>query len=105
MSLPVIRVQNVTQRFRLIQERPDSIRELFARAFRHNSSYHDFDAIQNVTFDVQQGEMVGIVGRNGSGKSTLLKVVAGVYKPTFGTVEVKGTLAPLLNWGRAFTVN
>src|SRR5437764_1461525 len=102
MSSPVIRVQNVTQRFRLIQERPDSIRELFAKAFRHNSQFHDFDAIQKVTFDVHQGEMVGIVGRNGSGKSTLLKVVAGVYKPTFGSVEVKGTLAPLIELGAGF---
>jgi len=102
MSSPVIKVQNITQRFRLIQERPDSIRELFARAFRHNSQYHDFDAIQNVSFDVHQGEMVGIVGRNGSGKSTLLKVVAGVYKPTFGSVEVHGTLAPLIELGAGF---
>src|SRR5438270_3692288 len=102
MSSPVIRVQNVTQRFRLIQERPDSLRELFAKAFRHNAQYHDFDAIQNVSFDVHQGEMVGIVGRNGSGKSTLLKVVAGVYKPTFGSVEVRGTLAPLIELGAGF---
>jgi lipopolysaccharide transport system ATP-binding protein len=102
MSSPVIRVQNVTQRFRLIQERPDSLRELFSKAFRHNSQYHDFDALQNVTFDVREGEMVGIVGRNGSGKSTLLKVVAGVYKPTFGSVEVKGTLAPLIELGAGF---
>src|SRR3954451_12754349 len=102
MSSPAIRIQNVTQRFRLIQERPDSLRELFAKAFRHNSQYHDFDALQDVTFDVHKGEMVGIVGRNGSGKSTLLKVVAGVYKPTFGNVEVKGTLAPLIELGAGF---
>src|SRR3954451_6781079 len=102
MSSPAIRIQNVTQRFRLIQERPDSLRELFSKAFRHNAQYHDFDAIQNVTFDVHEGEMVGIVGRNGSGKSTLLKVVAGVYKPTFGSVEVKGTLAPLIELGAGF---
>jgi lipopolysaccharide transport system ATP-binding protein len=99
MSSPVIRVQNVTQRFRLIQERPDSLRELFAKAFRHNAQYHDFDALQNVSFDVHEGEMVGIVGRNGSGKSTLLKVVAGVYKPSFGSVEVRGSLAPLIELG------
>jgi lipopolysaccharide transport system ATP-binding protein len=102
MSSPVIRVQNVTQRFRLIQERPDSLRELFAKAFRHNAQYHDFDALQNVSFDVHEGEMVGIVGRNGSGKSTLLKVVAGVYKPSFGSVEVRGSLAPLIELGAGF---
>src|SRR3954453_6149564 len=102
MKPAVIRVQGVTQRFRLIQERPDTLRELFAKFFRHQTHYHDFDAVQNVSFDVQQGEMVGIVGRNGSGKSTLLKIIAGVYQPTAGQVEVNGSIAPLIELGAGF---
>jgi lipopolysaccharide transport system ATP-binding protein len=102
MKPAVIRVQGVTQRFRLIQERPDTLRELFAKFFRHQTHYHDFDAVQNVSFDVQQGEMVGIVGRNGSGKSTLLKIIAGVYQPTAGRVEVNGSIAPLIELGAGF---
>jgi ABC-type polysaccharide/polyol phosphate transport system ATPase subunit len=102
MKSPVIRVENVTQRFRLIQERPDSLRELFTKFFRHKSEFHNFEAVQNVSFDVHQGEVVGLVGRNGSGKSTLLKIIAGVYKPTCGRVEVHGSLAPLIELGAGF---
>jgi ABC-type polysaccharide/polyol phosphate transport system ATPase subunit len=99
---PVIRVENVTQRFRVIQERPDTLRELFSKLFRRQSSYHDFEAVRNVSFEVPRGQMLGIIGRNGSGKSTLLKIIAGVYQPTRGSVMVKGSLAPLIELGAGF---
>jgi len=98
----VIRVENVSQKFRLIQERPDSLRELFTKFFRHTSSIHDFEAVKNVSFQVCQGEMVALIGRNGSGKSTLLKIVSGVYTPSAGRVDVKGTIAPLIELGAGF---
>lgn len=102
-SNPVaIRLEGVTQRYRVISERPDTIRELFARFLRHKTSFHDFDALQNVSFSVRRGEVVGIIGRNGSGKSTTLKIVAGVYRPTAGRVEVNGTVAPLIELGAGF---
>jgi ABC-type polysaccharide/polyol phosphate transport system ATPase subunit len=97
-----IRVENVTQRFRMIQERPDSIRELFTKFFRHRTTVHDFDAVKNVSFTVSKGEMLGLVGRNGSGKSTLLKIIAGVYRPTSGRVQVNGSIAPLIELGAGF---
>ena len=97
-----IRLENVTQRFRVIQERPDTLRELFSKFFRHQSSYHDFEAVKNASFEVPQGQMLGLIGRNGSGKSTLLKIVAGVYRPTAGRVEVTGTVAPLIELGAGF---
>jgi ABC-type polysaccharide/polyol phosphate transport system ATPase subunit len=99
---PVIRLVNVTQRFRVIHERPDTVRELFSRFFRHNASFHDFEAVKNVSLEVPRGQTLGIIGRNGSGKSTLLKIIAGVYKPSNGTVEVNGTLAPLIELGAGF---
>jgi ABC-type polysaccharide/polyol phosphate transport system ATPase subunit len=99
---PVIRLENVTQRFRVIHERPDTVRELFSKIFRHRSSYHDFEAVKNVSFDVPHGQAVGIIGRNGSGKSTLLKIIAGVYRPSKGTVTVNGSLAPLIELGAGF---
>jgi ABC-type polysaccharide/polyol phosphate transport system ATPase subunit len=100
-SIP-IRLENITQRFRVIQERPDTLRELFSTFFRHESTYHDFDAVKDVSFDVSQGQMLGLIGRNGSGKSTLLKIIAGVYRPTTGTVQVKGSVAPLIELGAGF---
>jgi ABC-type polysaccharide/polyol phosphate transport system ATPase subunit len=95
----VVRVENVTQRFRVIQERPDSVRELFAKFFRKKVKYHDFDAVKDASLSVRNGEVVGIVGRNGSGKSTLLKVIAGVYRPSAGRVTVTGSIAPLIELG------
>jgi len=101
-NAPVIRLENVTQRFRVIQERPDTVRELFSKLFRRQSSFHDFEAVRNISFDVPRGQMLGIIGRNGSGKSTLLKIIAGVYKPTRGQVTVTGSLAPLIELGAGF---
>src|SRR5438067_2158801 len=92
---------NVVQRFRIIQERPDTLREAFAK-FRRRTSYHDFEALKHVSFQVAEGEMVGIIGRNGSGKSTLLKIIAGVYIPTSGEVAVNGSIAPLIELGAGF---
>jgi ABC-type polysaccharide/polyol phosphate transport system ATPase subunit len=98
----VIRVENVTQRFRVIQERPDTLRELFSKLLRHQSSFHDFEAVKNASFDVPAGQALAIVGRNGSGKSTLLKLIAGVYQPTRGRVVVRGSIAPLIELGAGF---
>jgi lipopolysaccharide transport system ATP-binding protein len=94
--------ENVVQRFRMIRERPDTLREVFTRVFRHSSHYHDFEALKGVSFEIFDGEMVGIVGRNGSGKSTTLKIVAGVYRPTSGVVKVSGKVAALIELGAGF---
>ena len=97
-----IRLQNVTQRFRIIHERPDTLRELFSKMFRHTATYQDFQAVKNASFTVPHGQALAIIGRNGSGKSTLLKIIAGVYIPSTGTVEVNGSLAPLIELGAGF---
>src|SRR5438045_2373641 len=100
--VPVISVENVVQRFRVIHERPDTLREIFAKIYRHKSKFHDFEALKNVSFQVHPGEMVGIIGRNGSGKSTLLKLIAGVYVPSSGRIQVRGSIAPLIELGAGF---
>jgi ABC-type polysaccharide/polyol phosphate transport system ATPase subunit len=102
LNAVAVRLQNITQRFRVIHERPDTLRELFAKYLRHTVSYHDFDAVSDVSLEVPRGQMMGLIGRNGSGKSTLLKIIAGVYRPTTGRVRVEGTLAPLIELGAGF---
>ena len=97
-----IQFENVVQRFRVIRERPDTLREVFTRLFRNRNSYHEFEALKNVSFSIADGETVGIIGRNGSGKSTTLKIIAGVYEPTSGVVNVSGTVAPLIELGAGF---
>jgi ABC-type polysaccharide/polyol phosphate transport system ATPase subunit len=97
-----IRFENVVQRFRVIRERPDTLREAFTHLFRNRSSYHDFEALKGISFNVQDGEVTGVIGRNGSGKSTVLKIIAGVYQPTSGTVHVSGKVAALIELGAGF---
>src|SRR5438874_12862898 len=82
--------QDVVQRFRLIRERPDTLREAFAHVFRKKIHYHDFEALKGISFVVRKGETVAIVGRNGSGKSTILKIIAGVYRSSAGQVHISG---------------
>jgi ABC-2 type transport system ATP-binding protein len=94
-----IEVEHVSQRFRVIHERPDTVRELFSKLFKKRINFHDFDAVSDISLKVYRGEMVGIIGRNGSGKSTLLKIIAGVYTPSAGSVRVHGTIAPLIELG------
>jgi ABC-type polysaccharide/polyol phosphate transport system ATPase subunit len=97
-----IRFEDVVQRFRVIKERNDTLREAFAKITMRRTSYHEFEAVKHVSFQISKGEVVGIIGRNGSGKSTILKLVAGVYAPTSGLVEVHGSIAPLIELGAGF---
>ena len=98
----VVTVENVTQRFRVIHERPDTLRELFSKFLRKGVSYHDLDAVKDLSLKVPKGQMLALIGRNGSGKSTLLKIIAGVYRPTSGRVHVEGSVAPLIELGAGF---
>ena len=97
-----IEFNDVVQTFRRIKERPDTLREIFAKFKGKKITYQDFDALKHVSFRVPKGQMIGIIGRNGSGKSTLLKVAAGVYTPTSGTVRIEGSIAPLIELGAGF---
>jgi len=97
-----ISFEHVVQRFRLIRERPDTLREVFAHLFQNRSSYHEFEALKDVSFTIPDGQVVGIIGRNGSGKSTTLKIIAGVYTPTSGVIRVSGKVAALIELGAGF---
>ncbi len=98
----VVEVKNLSMRFNLASEKVDSLKEFFIKKFNGSLKFQEFWALKDVTFDIQKGDVYGLVGLNGSGKSTLLKTIAGVLKPTKGTVEVEGTIAPLIELGAGF---
>ncbi|HEY3081084.1 MAG TPA: ABC transporter ATP-binding protein, partial [Chloroflexota bacterium] len=102
MSAPAVRLEAVSKRFRLRHERTRSFQELWINALRRRGSAEEFWALREVSFEVQPGRSFGIVGENGSGKSTALKIIAGILRPTAGTVRVNGRLAALLELGAGF---
>ena len=103
-SLPnattAVSVERLAKTFRIATDPIHSLKERVLRLGR--GGHIDFQALQTVTFDIQQGETVGILGHNGSGKSTLLKCIAGILTPTSGQVRVRGRLASLLELGAGF---
>lgn len=95
-------VQNVTMKFNMPKEKVDSLKEYFVKWAKKQIRYEEFIALDNVSLQVEKGEVMGIVGLNGSGKSTLLKLVSGIMKPTSGTVRTYGTISPLIELGAGF---
>ena len=116
MSDAVIRAENLSKRYRIGErEQYGALRDVLARAVKaplrmfktqkaqsRNGDETHIWALKDVSFDVQQGEVVGIIGRNGAGKSTLLKILARVTKPTGGVADVRGRLGSLLEVGTGF---
>lgn len=102
MSDTVIQVKDVSMHFNLMEEKVDSIKEYFVKLIKGKLLYNDFIALDHISFDVQKGDILGFVGFNGAGKSTMLKILAGVLKPTSGSVTVKGSVAPLIEVGAGF---
>ncbi len=96
---PVIKVDSLTKSFKLPHEKLNSIKSIVVNFGNRDKRYEMQKALDGISFEVRPGEFFGIVGRNGSGKSTLLKVLAGIYEPNKGTVEVKGKLAPFIELG------
>ncbi len=100
-----IEVNHVSMLFRLNRERVDNAKEYFIRLLTRRLHYTEFWALKDVSFKIEKGDRVGVMGFNGAGKSTLLKTIAGVLKPTMGSVKVTGTIAPMLELGAGFDPN
>ena len=100
----MIKVENVSMKFNLGVEKDNSLKMMFIRLFdrRKRIKKEYFWALKDVSFNVEKGDVVGIVGANGAGKSTILKVVSGVYKPTKGKVTVNGNISPMIELGAGF---
>lgn len=102
MSNYILEIKNVSMRFNLSKEKISSIKVYILKALKGQLEYNNFYALKNVSFNVRKGERVGVLGLNGAGKSTLLKAIAGVYKPTEGTIIKRGKIIPLLELGAGF---
>lgn len=98
----ILEISDVSMEFRMATEKISTMKEYLIKIFKRQISYQKFWALKNVSFQVGKGELFGVLGLNGAGKSTLLKIVAGVLKPTTGTVEVRGSMAPLIELGAGF---
>ncbi len=102
MSEKIIEVKNVYMKFNLMEERVDNLKEYIVRFLKGKLLYNEFIALDNISFSINRGDVVGFIGLNGAGKSTLLKIVAGILKPTSGEVKIKGDIAPLIEVGAGF---
>lgn len=98
----VIRLEHVGMRFNLSKEKVDSMKEYFIKLVRHELVFNEFWALKDISFAVEKGDRVGVLGLNGAGKSTLMKVIAGVFRPTEGIVTKKGVIAPMIELGAGF---
>lgn len=97
-----VELRNVEMHFNMSKEKLESLKEYFLKLMRRQLMFEDFVALDNVSFDIPKGDVFGIVGLNGSGKSTTLKVISGILKPTKGTVQTQGVIAPLIELGAGF---
>ncbi len=100
--MPILEVQNVSIRFKTGDFKDIGLKEYCLRRLTGNYHVHEFWADRHITFSLERGEMLGIIGTNGAGKSTLLKAVSGIMEPTEGTVFRDGSIAALLELASGF---
>lgn len=102
MSEDVIEVKNVSKSFKIYHDRQNSVFEAITSPFTKKRNYEILTVLDNVSFSVKKGEMVGVIGLNGSGKTTLLRLISRIYHPDNGQIITKGTIIPFLELGAGF---
>ncbi|MGO5050679.1 ABC transporter ATP-binding protein [Dysosmobacter sp. Sow4_B12] len=100
--MEVLKLENVSIRYMTGDFKDIGLKEYVVRRLKRNYHVSEFWADQNISFSLEQGDMLGIIGTNGAGKSTLLKAISGIMEPTEGTVERKGNIAALLELASGF---
>lgn len=102
MSEFAVKLENVEKSFRIFKEKKQSIFHLLTSFNDTTRGYEKLKVLDNISFEVKKGEMVGVIGKNGSGKTTLLKIIAGVLHPDKGTILRNGAITPFLEIGTGF---
>ena len=102
MSDTILTVENVSVKYRLPEQKVDDLKDYLIKMFKRELRYKEFLALQQVSFSLNKGDRLAILGMNGAGKSTLLKVIAGVLKASEGSISKTGTVVPLLELGAGF---
>ena len=102
MAENMIEVKDVTMKFRMSDEPINSLKEIFTTAVKGKLRFNEFLALDNVSFDLEKGKTLGLIGKNGAGKSTMLKLISGILKPTSGTIRTYGNIVPMLELGAGF---
>jgi lipopolysaccharide transport system ATP-binding protein len=102
LSENAIEVKNISKTFKIYHEKHDSVFEAFTAPLRKKRSFEQIKVLDNVSFSVKKGEMLGIIGLNGSGKTTLLRLISKIYQPDSGQIIVNGKIIPFLELGVGF---
>ncbi|MDO4197468.1 MAG: ABC transporter ATP-binding protein [Erysipelotrichaceae bacterium] len=102
MAEKIIEVKNVNMKFRMSDKPINSLKEIFTTALKGNLKFNEFLAVDDLSFTLDKGDTLGLIGRNGAGKSTTLKLISGILKPTSGTIITRGNIVPMLELGAGF---
>ncbi len=98
----IIEAKNISFAYRVLNKHHTSLKTLFRDFLHGRVSIEDYVAINDLSFEINKGETVAIIGKNGAGKSTLLKILARVIKPTTGSISITGQVAPMIELGAGF---
>lgn len=101
----VIRADHVCMEFLLASEKVSGLKEYLLKRLKGSIKFRKFQALNDISFTVRKGDILGVIGENGAGKSTLLKLISGILQPTSGSVSVTGSIAPMLELGAGFDLD
>ena len=102
MTQKMIEVNNVSMKFKMSDEPINSLKEIFTNAITGKLRFNEFLALDDVSFELEKGKTLGLIGKNGAGKSTMLKLISGILKPTIGSIKTYGNIVPMLELGAGF---